>query len=63
MRVQEEIKKKKKTKVKEETREFTMGKTKGAKENIVSRAKKKKIIFIGVVMRHMEEIVFQKNNL
>ena len=40
-----------------------MGKTKGAKENIVSRAKKKKIIFIGVVMRHMEEIVFQKNNL
>ena len=62
MRVQEEIKKKKKTKVKEETREFTMGKTKGAKENIVSRAKKK-IIFIRVVMRHMEEIVFQKNNL
>ena len=41
MRVQEEIKKKKKTKVKEETREFTMGKTNGAKENIVSRAKKR----------------------
>ena len=36
-----DLKKKKKTKVKEETREFTIGKTKGVKENIVSRTKRR----------------------